>query len=174
MRNNLINGALAGGILSILYVILYIFKPEVVFNSGFTYGTLTIIPLIFMLRACKQEREINNGVLSFGDAFLKSMAVFIIAILIYMFAGQIMLMIFPEQYAIAGEIQLEQAESMYRSMGMPEEAIQEALDKMSEMFDENGPSLSMYLLGILSMLFVPGLPIGILSAVITKRNPHNA
>lgn len=173
MKNSTIikNGLFLGALWIAVYLITYLINPEIVWNTAFGTIISIVIPIIFIRIAMKEEREKNEGMLSFGEAFVVGMGVFFIGSLMYSIVNSVHLSIDTEFREQGEQIAIDTAKNMSKSIfdlaGMSEEDQQKALAEI----DENPPKITttQMFIGFLGSLFF-GAIISLIAAAVLKKS----
>lgn len=130
MNNHAIKSGLIVGVISIVItLLLYIVDPSMLASMWvglFIFALLLVLVSYFG----RQHRGETGGFMSFGKAWVYSMQLFVIAGIIgTIFNILLYNVIDPELPGIVADKAVENAESMMARFGMPEDQMDEALDK---------------------------------------------
>lgn len=130
MNNHAIKSGLIVGVISIVLTLLaYIVDSSML--AAWWFGlTVFVLLLVLVSYFGRQHREEIGGFMPFGKAWVYSMQLFIVAGIIgTIFNILLYNVIDPELPAIVADKAVENAESMMSGFGMPEDQMDEALDK---------------------------------------------
>ncbi len=170
MKNILLNGLLAGAVLIVVYLVFYFIDPSL--NFDLTLGIIypPIIYLFFLIRAGFQQRKSLGGFLGFGEAFVRSIAIYAIASFIGVIFTIIMIKLNPELVELMKESSNQVAESMLSMTGQSKEQIALAIEEAKESQDSNKfTSLSAQLIGWLVNIIFPGFIFALIASLVTKK-----
>ena len=166
MKSSSINyGLIAGVILSLVYVILYVVDASLL--NSFTIGLLILLGLIILgFISTAKAKKINEGYLTFKEAF----TAYFIPIAIGLLIPTLLLFVLfnfvdPELAEILKQDGLEQLEAMMRRFGAPEADIEKALEDASNQNENSLVSTITRYAMIVTFLSVIGL-----IAALTMRN----
>ena len=165
------NGLLLAATWIGLYLIIYLIKPSLLFSFGVSTAISLLVPIFFMRKGVLEKREENEGMISFGEAFVPGIAIFFIGSLLY-FGVQAVHIAKDTNFRELGEkISYDVGKSAmtktFNLLNIPEEDRAEAYAE----FDKNPPKLSpiQILLGLLVSLVFPGSIIALIVAAVLKR-----
>lgn len=164
------SGVIVGGITVILTLIIYLIDPALMVSMWMILFLILITVLVVIFGI--QYRNQTTGYLSFGNAYKHGLYTFIVAGLVGLLFNLLLHnVIDPELKDYLIEVSIENAQSMARSFGVDEAAI----DQMEE--DTRERSASSYtLMGQLqgfglALIFYLILSL-ITGAIVKKRNPE--
>ena len=122
------SGAIVGVIAIVLTLLIYIVKATLLVSMWMMLLFLLFIGLVAYFGI--QHRSEIGGFMSFGKAWVYSMQLLVVAgIFGTIFNILLYNVIDPELPTMLADQAVENAESMMRSFGMPEDQLDEALDK---------------------------------------------
>lgn len=126
-------GFLVGMVGIILLLLAYILDPALLVNWKFSLGSLITVVALSVYFVKKYRNEERDGFLEFKEAFFMGFILLLVANLTSA-SFQILLynVIDPEVAEIVIDQTLESTEVLMRSMGLNDEQIDEALDKLEE------------------------------------------
>lgn len=140
MKSSALNyGLIAGISLTVIYVLLYVLKIELL--ASFAFGLIILLALLVLgFVSTAKAKKINEGYLSFKEAFSAYIIPFIIGLAIpTIFLYLLFNFIDPESADMLKEMSLEKAEAMMRKFGARESDIETA---MADAASQNSYSLS--------------------------------
>jgi Protein of unknown function (DUF4199) len=149
------------GLSSIIIQLITYYVSDIGLLTQFILGLITVI--IFMVLAGLAEKEKNNGVLSFGEAFMTTVLTGGIGLLL----GTLFLMILlnvidPGLLDVLVDKTLSSTKSMMETFGAPEDAISERLEKAeAEIVDQ----FSVF--GQIKNLFTGTLSLAVTAAIVS-------
>ena len=164
MKNALVNGLIGGVVSIILFLILNAINPAYNFNM-WGYILVTLISIIFPIRAGLQERKEKGGHIGFGEVFLISFVVMGISTLMGMIITYFIIDNNPELQALIQNQSIEINSSMMSAMGLSEAEI--ALN-MEEMENINLSSFKVMIMGWFSSL-IYSLPVAAIISFFIKK-----
>ncbi|APY01474.1 DUF4199 domain-containing protein [Lacinutrix venerupis] len=164
-------GLYLGGVLALATILVYALKLELF--ASITLGIiLFVITLTFGVISIIKSKKIQNGFISFKEAFTSYFITVLIGIVI---SSLISFIIFnfvdPEAAETLKEIALESQVEMLRNFNQPEESIEmvvEASEKQGNLFSIQNVFTS--LIGYIIFYSI----IGLIISLIMKRKPENA
>ncbi|RLJ62483.1 uncharacterized protein DUF4199 [Lacinutrix venerupis] len=164
-------GLYLGGVLALATILVYALKLELF--ASITLGIiLFVITLTFGVISIIKAKKIQNGFISFKEAFTSYFITVLIGIVI---SSLISFIIFnfvdPEAAETLKEIALESQVEMLRNFNQPEESIEmvvEASEKQGNLFSIQNVFTS--LIGYIIFYSI----IGLIISLIMKRKPENA
>ncbi|MEQ6166772.1 MULTISPECIES: DUF4199 domain-containing protein [unclassified Ekhidna] len=171
MNNHAIKSGLMVGVIGIvLTLLLYIVNAALLVSMW-----MLLFFIVFLALVCYfgiQHRNEIGGYMSFGKAWVYSMQVFIAAgLLSTIFNLLLYNVIDPELPEMLADQSVENAESMMRNFGMPEDQMDEALEKTrSDTLDRFTVSGSV--MGFLWGLIIYAILSLITGAIIKKKEPE--
>lgn len=154
------------GVASIaLTLILYLFGPVVLFSWGTWLSIL--LSVVFIVLACKEQREILGGYASFGKMFTTSFTTIIISsVLGVLFQIVLFKVIDPGLVDVARDLQIETLEKW--GGGMSDDQMEQAVARI-EASDPIAPSSLAMSLGFMA---VGGAIVSlIVGAIMQKKDP---
>lgn len=159
------NGLLLGLVSTIYSHICYMINPKMLL-TGVAYLSF-IITIYFMYRSTADEKKINEGLLSFGEALKVSFLTYVIggfigAIYIYLMFN----VIDPSLVDVMKEISIEQAETIAKFLGA-EDQLENLPDEMDK--QNLAMNFSMVLMNYLFSLIFPGFIFALVISAITKK-----
>ncbi|WP_420318032.1 DUF4199 domain-containing protein [Ekhidna sp.] len=171
MNNHAIKSGLIVGVIGIvLTLLIYIVNASLLVSMW-----MFLFLLVFIVLVCYfgiQHRNEIGGYMSFGKAWVYSMQVFIAAgILSTIFNILLYNVIDPELPQLLADQSVENAESMMRNFGMPEDQMDEALEK-TRVDTLDRLSVSGTLIGFLWGLIIYAIFSLITGAIIKKKEPE--
>lgn len=169
MENNAVkNGLLYGGVSIVISLVMYLVDPALMFKSVSMFLGLAI-GLFFMIKAAREEKALNEGILTYGEAVKTTFIVLVIGSFfssIYMFV--MMKYIDPSLVDQMMEVQIATAEWSAEMFGAPEEA----LDEMRETLEEQDMTPTIWkTLSQFVMSTIMSLIISLIVSAFVKKNP---
>ncbi|MDF1695583.1 MAG: DUF4199 domain-containing protein [Saprospiraceae bacterium] len=166
LNNTGVKNGLFLGLASTVYShVSYMINPKMLL-TGVAYLAF-IITIYFMYRAAAQERKLNEGILSFGEALKVTFLTYTIggligAIYIYLMFN----VIDPSLNDVMREVSVEQAESVAKFLGAEDQ-----LDSLPDEMEKQNiqMSFSMVFLNYLVSLIFPGFIFALVISAITKK-----
>ncbi|MEQ8904879.1 DUF4199 domain-containing protein [Ekhidna sp.] len=130
MNNHAIKSGLITGVISIvLSLLIYIVDPTI-FAIWWLMLLLMLVYVGIVTYFGIQHRNLEGGYLSFGKAWVYSMTALVTYSLVGMvFSILLFTVIDPELSEIVTDAVVEKSEAMMRNFGMPEDQMDEALEK---------------------------------------------
>jgi hypothetical protein len=128
LKSSALNYGLISGIsLTVLYVLLYVLKIELL--ASFAFGLLILLALLVVgFISTAKAKKINEGYLSFQEAFSAFIIPFIIGLAIpTIFIYILFNFIDTDSAEMLKEMGLEKAEEIMRRFGAPESEIEKAM-----------------------------------------------
>lgn len=165
------SGLIIGVILVVLTLLLYIVDSTLLASTWVGIFTFVLLLVLVSYFGIQHRKEIG-GFLSFGNAWVYSMQVFVAAGIIGTLFNIILYnVVDPELPAIVADQSVENAESMMQGFGMPEDQLDEALEKTREDTIERF-GITGSLIGFLYGLIVYAILSLITGAIIKKKEPE--
>ncbi len=158
-------GIITGIAITVIYVLLYVVKIELL--ASFAFGLIILLALLVIgFVSTAKAKKINGGYLTFKEAFSAFIIPFIIGLAIpTIFLYLLFNFIDADAAEMLKEISLEKAEEMMRKFGAPESDIETALEEAS--------SKNSYSLGNMGMQYagtvIFGSVIGLIAALTMKK-----
>lgn len=124
-------GAIAGGIMIALMLLLYILSPTSL--AGFV-GLVFYVPLLFlMIWGGITARKENGGYKSFGEAFLTVFIISIMATMLFDTFGYLLFKVIdPDLPGLIKAKQLENTATMMEKFGSSDDQVNEALKRIED------------------------------------------
>lgn len=172
MKNTVIkNGVILGAIMAGIFLVFHFINPRLNLETMIGLTISIALPAFFMRRGALEEREKNDGIMSFGELFSVTFSIFVIGTLLHTIVSTIIMQIDPIYMQLSHEIALESMDKYFKMMDkfteLPEE---EKLKAMEEI--KNNPTnigIGTMILGYFIQLLFPGALIAaIISAVFKK------
>ncbi len=159
-------GLMAGVVAIVLSMILYLIEPHMYLKFG---SYITFLPMVyFMVQAALSERKINNGIISFKDAFKNSWVTYLIyGVITTIFAYILFNFIDPGLNDLIKETAIEAFEKMRSFLG--DEATDKAIESLENSSTQNVANLS---INFLFSLIVPGAMFAAIIALIVKKEEN--
>jgi len=167
------NGLLYAASSILIHILFYLIKPELNANIGIGLIISFLLPIFFIRKGILEDRTLNEGLISFGEAFVTGAAVLFIGIVISTVIIGLFINFMPGDYKeFLTEATLTASQNFSNSLlgmfGMSAEQIAEANEQSNSM-NIDPFSAPMMGLGILSNLFFPGSVIVLITAAILKK-----
>lgn len=162
------NGLLTGVTILIFSHVCYMFNRSMII-TGLAYVTY-LIPIFFMFRAAKEEKKLNEGLLSFGEALKVTFLTFVIGFFFYALYTYIMFnVVDPSLMDLTKEISINQAEMVGEYFG-----IEDQLENLPEEIDKQDLKMNfnMVLMNYLVALIFPGFIYALIVSSITKKESN--
>lgn len=164
--NNGVKNGIYLGIASIVFShVCYLINPKMLLNGVAFLGFLIII--FFMYRSAVEERRLNEGMLSFGEALKVTFITFIIGSLISSIYVYLMFNhIDTSLNEVMKEVSLDNAETIANLMGTEDQ-----IELMHDQIESQNiqMSFSMIFLNYLVSLIFPGFVFALVISAITKK-----
>lgn len=166
------NALYLGGSLIAIYLLLYFINPELIFNTGISFAMSIIVPIIFIARAIKAERSVNEGTITFGEAFAVAFPVFAIGFGLFFLMNVLHLNLDPDFKAIGERVSMESAMAMVEKMSGFMDTNEEAFDKAKSDLLANPPKITNGLMffGFIINLVFPGAILALIQAAVMKKS----
>jgi hypothetical protein len=172
MKKSILNNALLlGGVSALIFLIIYFIKPELNFNLGIGFITSLLIPIYFIRKGILEEREENEGNITFGEGLAVAFPIYLIGSLLINLATFSVLQVDTEYKNMGEKISLDMSikalEKTFDFMKVPEEEQVKAFEEIKL----NPPkiTLSTLMIGFLGSLIFPGLILCLIMAGVLKR-----
>ena len=164
--NNGVKNGIYLGIASIVFShVCYLINPKMLLNGVAFLGFLIII--FFMYRSAVEERRLNEGMLSFGEALKVTFITFIIGSLISSIYVYLMFNhIDTSLNEVMKEVSLDNAETIANLMGTEDQ-----IELMHDQIESQNiqMSFSMIFLNYLVSLIFPGFVFALVISAVTKK-----
>jgi len=162
-------GIYLGVSMVVLYLLCYTIEPKFLFSLIQKLVIGVVPPILFLYLAVKQKLRINEGSLSFGEAFQTTLSTYILGTLIAaIFYYLLINFINPELVGLGRETLADTSLEMIEKMGGNVKDTDELREVFMEKF--NPFSLSMTMLDWLGRLFFPGAILALILAVVAKKS----
>lgn len=162
-------GLIASGLGIMITLIFYLVNPESL--NGFLVGALTTVIMIYSaVKASQEERELQGGYMTWGQALVPALLTILVYFVITMlFSYVLMTLIDPSLAEKQAEAALEMQEKIMGMMGA------EVTDDMIEEIEQRAqPSLMNTVIGMFWGLLCFGFPVAaIIALFVQKKNPEN-
>ena len=169
MNHGVRNGLLYGGIGVILSLVFYFVNTELMFTWWLQMLIGFGLALFFMIKASREEKADNEGILTYGEAVKTTFIVGVIATVISSIYNHVMMAyIDPSLVDQMLEVQIKTAQASAEMFGAPEEA----LDQMREQLEEQdftptiGKTISQMIMACVVMLIF-----SLIVSAFVKKNP---
>lgn len=175
-------GLIAGVVLALINVVFFFIDPTWLFQAGINSIVGIVTYSFFMIKAIKDTRSSENGLISFGEAFLAGLITFLIASFISTISMFTIVKASPAVQQAELDYTLETTDSMVGmfdkfldedEVAKIKEEMESEKEKIIEDFEENGANsgkIGMVLLGWLFNLFM-GAILSLILAAIFKKSP---
>ena len=172
MNNHAIKSGVMIGVISIVITLLLYLVDPTMLAAMWVGIIIFVIILGLVIYFGIQHRKEIGGFMAFGKAWVYSMQVFVVAGIIGTIFNILLYNVIDTELAgIVADKAVENAESMMRNFGMPEDQMDEALDKTRE--DTIGRfSVTGSLIGFLWGLIIYAILSLITGAIIKKNEPE--
>lgn len=166
------NALFFAGAMLLIYFTFYFINPRLNFHVGISFAMSIILPIIFLGRAIKQEREENEGVITFGEAFAVSFPVFAIGFAIFSLFNILHLNLDPDFKALGELVSLESAQAMIEKVSGFIETDEEAMARAMEELENDPPKITNGLMffGFIINLIFPGAILALIQSAIMKKS----
>lgn len=166
------NGLLFAAATIGIHILFYLIKPELNANIGLGFLLTLVIPIFFVRRGILQERDINEGNITFGEAFVTGGAIYFIGILLGTILVTVFINFLPEYKdmlnQLATEASLDFTARLMSWFGASPEDISKALEEsQGREIDAFSPLMAGF--SVFGSLFFPGAPIVLLTAAFIKK-----
>jgi len=150
----------------LLFLLVYLISKKALFIPGLWPLTGIVLPLVFMVLAARDTRNMQDGFMSFGEALSATFLTFVIGSLIYTLFRYIMMNIIDTSLLEYGkEIALEAMDNYSELLG------EEQVDQFKDQLEEGGESgLGSHMMQWALLLIAPGFLYSLIISAITKRN----
>jgi uncharacterized membrane protein len=169
MNHGVKNGLLYGGISVIVSLVFYLFNPELMFTWWITLILGFGLALFFMIKAAREEKADNDGILTYGEAVKTTFLVVIVATVISTVYNHILMAyIDPSLVDQLAEISIKSAQASAEMFGAPEET----LDEIREQFEEQDftPTIGKTISQLVSSAVIM-LIFSLIVSAFVKKNP---
>ncbi|WP_425392578.1 DUF4199 domain-containing protein [Ekhidna sp.] len=172
MNNHAIKSGVMLGVIGIVLTLLFYIVDPTLLAQWWVGILILLLSLALVAYFGIQHRKEIGGYMAFGKAWVYSMQLFVVAGLLgTIFNILLYNVIDPELPAIVAEQAVENAESMMRNFGMPEDQMDEALEKArTDTLDRF--SVQGSLIGFLWGLIIYAILSLITGAIIKKKEPE--
>jgi len=181
MKTALKYGVMIGVASILISLISYLINPALIFNMKLGIGLSSIATVVLLVLALREERKINEGILTFGDGLKTTFIAYAIgSFMSILFGYTLMNHIDPSLIDTGLEYSLEMTESALNGIadlvGMPEAEKDKQLEEMrspekvAELRDAF--SFSSNMVSFLFTLLFPGLLFWLIIPAIMKKNPQ--
>ncbi len=172
MNNHAIKSGVILGIIGIVItLLLYLIDPTLLASGWIGFGSLIIFVGIVAYFGIQHRNE-SGGFMTFGQGWVYSIQVFLIAGLVStIFRILLFNVIDPELSEIVVDQMVENQASTLSGFGVPEDQIDEQLDKIRESGMEGNTPIGM-LKGFLFLAIVYAVLSLITGAIIKKKEPE--
>jgi hypothetical protein len=161
------NGIFGAIAVIIVYLVLWFIDPKILVKYGSWFGI--IIGLYFMYKAAKEARDMNEGFISFNDAFkYLFLTMALLTIIVSLFNYILYNFIDPGLLEVQKEVALETAQKMADTFGN-----EDMVEQISDNLDESMFKLTLgkVLQGWLVGLIFGAIASAIMGAIMKKKNP---
>lgn len=171
------NGLFYGLGCILIYMIAHLIDPSLNLSWKVAILSSFIIPVFCMVRGARQERDLYEGTITFGEVFSTVFPIFVIGTLLFTIMQAIHINIDEAYKAFLDTEILESAKESLKSMnrfliklgteGLSPEQMQEQINNLNE----NPPKTSniTIFLGFLSSLIFPGAILSLIISLIMKK-----
>lgn len=159
-------GMYFGGAAIAAYLLGYLINKELLFIPGTWPVTGLILPILFMVFAARDTRDLQDGFMSFSEALSSTFLTFVIGSLIFSLFKYIMTSIIdPSLLDTAAEVALERMDDLSGFFS------EDQIDMMKDNLEEGGEvKISDTLMAWALLLIFPGFFYSLIISAITKRN----
>ncbi|MEM1324435.1 MAG: DUF4199 domain-containing protein [Bacteroidota bacterium] len=175
MKNNGIKyGLIYGATGAVLMLLAYFTDPKMLFSYLNWRSILTFALMLgLMFWSAKVTKNQKGGYITFGEALLPPFLTFIIGSLISTLVLYALISTNPELQDVAVEAGEDMVKSMYETVGMSEDQIEEASELAEAQMEGGNPyGLLNMIMGIFISAFFLGLPVSaIIAAIVKKKRP---
>jgi|GEM_PF-2210438 len=167
MDNVAIKNGLILGVIWIIYnLLLYLVNPTML--GGWQVHLIFLAAVFLMWKSAVGERQINEGILSFGEGFKASLLTILIGLLIgLLFKHILMSVIDPNLPDLLKENAIEQIESVGEAFSMSDDQLEEMVEAIEE--QDMTPTIVNTLGGFLMLVLIPYLPTALIIGAIAKK-----
>ena len=163
------NGLIYGVLSIILTLVMYMVNPKLMMDWKVSLLVGFGVSLFFMINAAREEKSLNDGILTYGEALKTTFTVLAVGgILGTIFAYILFNFIDPSLNDMMQQNIVETTESMMKWLGAPEEEIDKAIEKLEENPASFTPGTAA--LQYIQMLFL-GLIYALIVSAFVKKNP---
>lgn len=169
MKNGIQNGLLAAAGFCAIYMITYFVAPRMNFWMSYDWLYTTIISLLFMIRAARQEKNETTGSFTFGEALIPAMITFAVATFVFTSFTLVLFHIDPNQVDLAQEAGIELMESMSQMSGVDEDDFLVQMEEAVEGMKDQTLNIGTNFINWIVALIIPGLIYGAIAAAISRK-----
>ncbi|MGI9552595.1 MAG: DUF4199 domain-containing protein [Aurantibacter sp.] len=171
-QSHVIKWGLIIGIINII-VVLLVYMVDVTMMVGFSFlGIFLVLNIALIIYAGIEWRKANGGFLSFKSAFLTTFFTFVVAGLLGTAFNLLLYNVIDTGLSeTLTDASIEQAESMMERFGMPEDQMDEALEKARADATDRF-SIGGQLMGFVYGLIFYAVISLIVGAIIKRKNPE--
>jgi len=163
------NGVFLGLAILVFSLGCYFYNPKTLINSVALF--VYVIILFFMYRSTSEEKRINEGYLSFGEALKVTFLTYTIGTLIHTIFTYVMFnFIDPSLNELMREVSIESAEFFAELIGNEAE-MEQVYDQLEK--QDITMSFSVVFFNYLIGLIIPGFIFALIISAITKKVPEN-
>lgn len=172
MPNFLKYGLLAGALAIVYSLVVHFTGSDLRFNTKIPFILILVLPILFMVMAVKADRNLQEGLISFGEALKTSFLTYLVFIVIFSLASQLLVGLYSDaDWDKYLEIQKGMMEATFNAIGADQVMIDEQLDNLTieSMKDQVvgvGPAMIMIV-----TYSIVGLILSLIVSAIMKRNP---
>ena len=170
MKNGFIYGLLAGMLYLIWVTLGSGAFPNLVFGTLSSITISSILIIIFMFLACQKEKNLLDGSIRFGEAFLTCLMAYFIFNLTYTIGFKFFLEFSPSAMSSFMEVSKAGTTDLLNKMGAGEDEIFQAVDDLEEKFIVMF-SWKIIILNVIGGLVFPGAVLALIVAAITSKFP---
>jgi len=180
MSNHFVrNGLYMGLALSLIYLALYFVNKGLLVEAGLMTLIGFAVPIYFMWKAGRDERDDQGGLASFGEMFRVTFFAFVIGSFISQIANFALFKADKELVEMQVDKSMEMSEGMIEMMSSFVELDEEAKEKQREEMEKSNQmtrdmmmnmGVGMFIMAWLTSLFF-GAIISLILGAILKRNP---
>ena len=127
------NGLIYGVLSIIITLVLYMVNPKLMKDWKISLLIGFGVSLFFMINAAREEKSLNDGILTYGEALKTTFTVLAVgSFLGTIFSYILFNFIDPSLLDLMQETAIKTTESMMKSFGAPQEEIDKAIETMED------------------------------------------
>lgn len=172
MPNFLKYGLFAGALAIAYSLIVHFSGSDLRFNPTVPFILVLAMPIIFMVMAVKDERGHQEGLISFGEALKTSFLTYLVFIIIFILAGQLIVNLYTDDdWSKYLEVQKNIMQATFDAVGGDQVMIDEQMDNFTiETMKDQVTGVGPALISILTYSII-GLILSLIISAVMKRNP---
>lgn len=172
MPNFLKYGLMAGALAIVYSLAVHFTGSDLRFNTKIPFILILVMPILYMVMAVKADRNLQEGLISFGEALKTSFLTYLVFIIIFIVAGQFMIGLYSDaDWDKYLDMQRGMMEATFNAIGADQVMIDEQLDSLTvESMKDQISGVGPAMISIV-MYSVIGLILSLIVSAIMKKNP---